>query len=138
MTLLKLEMRYERALAGKAARRRTKTVNSLPQSGPSFRRWRDDFTRLEFYLHVLAVRRRFHFKELPRVEAEHPGDNVGREGLHAGVEVAHHRVVVAAGVLDVVFNRVERCLQSCELFRSLQFRIILRHGEQALERAREL
>src|SRR2546428_6887378 len=36
----------------------------------------------------------------PRVELEEGRDEVRREGLHRGVEVAHDRVVVAAQTLD--------------------------------------
>src|SRR6202795_5211537 len=37
------------------------------------------------------------FEELFLLEAEHPGQNVGRERLNLGVQVAHDGVVVAAG-----------------------------------------
>ena len=57
------------------------------------------------------------FEELLLLEAEHPGQNVGWERLNLGVQVAHHGVVVAAGILNRVLDFVERILQlvnSCE------------------------
>src|SRR5712671_7866695 len=80
---------------------------------------------LELYGYVFAIGRSFHFKELPRLEAEHARNDIGREGLDAGVEVPYHGVVVAPRVLDIVFDRVQRILQPRKLLRRFQFRIIL-------------
>ena len=44
------------------------------------------------------------FEELLLLEVEHPGQNVGRESLNLGVQVAHDGVVVAAGVLNCVLD----------------------------------
>src|SRR5580693_6043190 len=74
-------------------------------------------------------------EELTRREVEHAGENVRGEYLNLGIEVAHHRVVVATRVLDRVFRVAQRALQLGELFRCLQLRIILGHGEQALQRS---
>src|SRR5215467_8864546 len=90
-------------------------ASSILDARNRLRQWLNVFTRLKLYSHVFAVGGRLHFKELPRVEAEHSRDDVGRERLDARIEVAHHGVVVAACVLDVVLNRVERTLQSHEL-----------------------
>jgi len=74
------------------------------------RQWLNVFTRLKLYSHVFAVGGRLHFKELPRVETKHSRDDVRGERLDAGIEVAHHGIVIAARVLDVVLNRVQRAL----------------------------
>src|ERR1700752_2883835 len=58
-----------------------------------------------------ALRRRRDFKEFARPEAQHVGKNVGGELLNFGVQVANHGVVVAAGVLDGVFNFGKGVLQ---------------------------
>src|ERR1035441_10336542 len=77
-------------------------------------------------------------KELSLLEAEHPRQNVGREGLYFRVQVAYDGIVVTARVLNGVFDLAERILQLGELLRSLQLRIILGDGKQALERSGEL
>src|ERR1035438_9565893 len=77
-------------------------------------------------------------EELPLLEAEHPRQNVGRERLYLRVEVAHDGIVVTARVLNGVFDLAEGILQLRELLRSLQLRIILGDGKQALERSGEL
>ena len=69
---------------------------------------------LELHRHRFAVGGG-HFEELPQLEAEHSGQNIGRKGLDLRVQVAHHRVVVAARVLDRVFRLAERALQLGEL-----------------------
>src|SRR5207244_10755995 len=45
-----------------------------------------------------------HLEELTLLETEHSGDEIGREGLNLRVQVAHDRVVIAARILDRVFN----------------------------------
>src|SRR5438132_12357185 len=82
-----------------------------------------DYCLRELHRHrlPLALRR---LEELPQLESEHSRQHVGREALDLGVQVAHHRVVVAARVLYVAFQPVERILQLLELSASLQLRII--------------
>src|SRR6267378_3662687 len=64
---------------------------------------------LELYRDRFAIGGRS-FEELLLLEAEHPGQNVGRERLNLGVQVAHNGVVVAAGVLNSVLDFTERIL----------------------------
>jgi hypothetical protein len=61
---------------------------------------------LELHRHRLAIRGS-DFEELALLEAEHSGENVRRERLNLRIQVAHHRVVVAARVLDRVFGLAE-------------------------------
>src|SRR5206468_8120248 len=77
-------------------------------------------------------------EELPRREAEHPRDEVRREAGDLCVQVAHHRVVVAARFLQGVLEFAERVLQALELSGGLQLRILLRHGKQTLQCPAEL
>src|ERR1035441_8653529 len=92
---------------------------------------------LEFHGYRFAVRG-VRFKELALLEAEHPCQNVSREGLYLRVEVAHDGIVVTARVLNGVFDLAEGILQLREFLRSLQLRIILGDGKQGLERCCEL
>src|SRR5579863_10401309 len=92
---------------------------------------------LELHCHRLAVSFT-RLKELPRLEAEHARQNICGERLDLRVQVTHHRVVVAAGVLDGVFGLAQRSLQLREFLRGLQLRVILSHSEQTLQRASEL
>src|SRR6202521_1755551 len=78
------------------------------------------------------------FEELFLLEAEHPGQNVGRERLNLGVQVANDGIVVAAGVLNGVLDFAERILQLREFLRRLELGIILGYGKQAFERAGQL
>ena len=54
----------------------------------------------------LALGRCAEFEEFAGLEIEHPGENVGGKLGDFGVEVANNSIVVAAGVLDAVFDRV--------------------------------
>src|ERR1700693_4685768 len=92
---------------------------------------------LEFHCHRFAISR-VHFKKLPGLEAKHPGQNIRREGLDLGIQIAHHGIVVAAGVLNRVLSLTQRTLQLSEFLGSFQLRIILRHRKQALQRASKL
>ena len=60
-------------------------------------------SRLELHRHRLAVGS-IHFKKLPRLEAEHTGQDISRERLNLGVQVAHHSVVITASVLNRVLS----------------------------------
>src|ERR1051326_4595292 len=51
------------------------------------------------------------FKELFLLEAESAGQQVGRKSLDLRVQVADHSVVVAARILNGVFELIERILQ---------------------------
>src|SRR5580704_6513072 len=56
------------------------------------------------YLWRVTFRGRTHFKEFARLEVEHAGDNVGREHLDFRIQVAYHRVVIPARILDRVLE----------------------------------
>src|SRR5947207_1726693 len=73
----------------------------------------------------------------PRMELEERRDDVGREGLDRGVQVADHRVVVAARVLDRVLDLAERPLELDEVRVRLEVRIGLGEREELTEGARE-
>src|SRR5438552_12873019 len=73
----------------------------------------------------------------PRVELEEGRDEVRREGLHRGVEVAHDRVVVAARVLDRLLQLAERPLELDEVRVRLEVRIRLGERHELAEGARE-
>ena len=61
---------------------------------------------LELHGYRFTVGRR-HFKELTLLEAKHPGKNIRREGLDFRIQIAHHRIVVTACVLNAVFGQVQ-------------------------------
>src|SRR5580693_6676116 len=104
------------------------------QIGSRYRPWSSG---LELHCYRLAVGS-IHFEKLPRLEAEHAGQNVSRERLNLGVQVAHDGVVITAGVLNRVLSLTQGTLQLGEFLGSLQLRVILGHGEQALQRAGKL
>src|SRR6266849_2260935 len=66
---------------------------------------------VEAHLGSFALSRRGDFKELARLESQHVGKDIGRELLDLGVQVAEHCVVVAARVLDGIFDLGQRVLQ---------------------------
>src|SRR3981081_2735185 len=78
------------------------------------------------------------FEELFLLEPEHPRENIRRERLNLGIEIADDGVVIAPRVLDGIFYLAERSLQLCALRRCLQLRIILRNRKQTLERTGQL
>src|SRR5262249_46875837 len=61
----------------------------------------------ELHRHRLAVGIG-HLEELARLESEHARQNIRGEGLYLRIQVPHHRVVVATGVLDGVFHLAQR------------------------------
>jgi hypothetical protein len=61
----------------------------------------------ELHRHRFTVGGIADFKELPQLEAKHPRDDVRGERLNLGIQIAHHRVVVAARVLNRIFGLVE-------------------------------
>src|SRR6266849_5251961 len=66
---------------------------------------------VEGHLGSFALSRRGDFEELARLESQHVGKDIGRELLDLGVQVADHCVVVAARVLDGIFDLGQRVLQ---------------------------
>src|ERR1700730_1890827 len=52
-----------------------------------------------------------HFKEFARLESEHVRGDVRGELLDFGVEIANHGIIIAARVLDGVFDLSEGSLQ---------------------------
>src|SRR3990170_5133117 len=73
-------------------------------------------------------------EELARLEGEKAGDEVRGEHLDLGVEVAHHGVVVAAGVLDGLFNLAERVLELREALDGAQLRVGFGQREELPQR----
>src|SRR5882724_2590162 len=66
-----------------------------------------------------------HFEELARFKAEHIGNDVGWKLLDLGVEVAHHGIVVAAGVLHRVLDLGEGALERREALDSAELGVRL-------------
>src|SRR5579862_505199 len=83
----------------------------------------------ELHGHRIALRGLGNVEELPGLEVEHAGNDVRRERLDLGVEVANHRVVIAARVLDGVFQSAQRALQRLKLFGGAQLGISLGHSQ---------
>src|SRR5208337_4595130 len=75
------------------------------------------------------------FKELALLETQHSRNNVGGELQDLGVEVADDGVVIAARVLDGIFNLGERILQRGEAFNGTELRVGLGESEKAFQRA---
>src|SRR5712692_561950 len=116
------------------ATRRSETVRKRMRSAvllPSCLR------RTETDLWGFPFRRSGNFKELPFLEAQHIGKNVGRELLDLGVEIAHHRVVIAPRILDGIFNLRKGILQRGEAFDGAELRIGFGEREEAFQRAGE-
>src|ERR1700682_1161875 len=65
----------------------------------------------EAYLGSFAFRWCGNLEEFAWPKAQHVGKDIGRKLLNLCVQVAHHGVVVAAGVLDRVLNLRQRILQ---------------------------
>ena len=55
---------------------------------------------LELHRDRFALRRLGDVEELPLLDVEHPGHNVCRESLDLGIQIAHHRIVITARILD--------------------------------------
>src|SRR6185312_5575320 len=65
-------------------------------------------------------------------ETEHTGEDVGREGLALGIEIADYAVIETARSLDLVFGVGQFILQFLEVLRCFQIGIVLGDREQAL------
>ena len=66
------------------------------------------------------------------------GDEVRRNRRDCGIEIAGHRVVVAARVLDRVFNDGKLLLKIPESSRCLELRVRFNRYTQSAQRRREL
>src|SRR5579863_9419795 len=100
-----------RAAAGAATHRTTTQTRS---SSRDIRMPRSARCAAEADLRHFAFGRRGDLEELARLEIEHARENIGRKLSDLGVEVSHDRVVIAARVLDVVFERVQCLLKLVE------------------------
>src|SRR5437016_2673908 len=109
---------------------RKRRMRRLALGRGSCRRIKADFWRF-------ALGNGGYFEEFARLEPEHACKNIGGELLNLGVQVADDRVVVAARVLNGVFNLHKRILQGSETFNGAKLRIGLGQSEQALQGARE-
>ena len=58
----------------------------------------------ETYLGGFALGRSGDLEEIARLEIEHAGDDVRREFLNFGIQIADYRVVITARVLNGVFE----------------------------------
>src|SRR5688572_9794146 len=74
---------------------------------------------------------------LALLEPELRRHQVRGKALAAGIEIAHHRVVVAARVLDGVLERGELALERHERLVGLELRVGLGHREQRADGLRE-
>src|SRR5213594_2721619 len=92
---------------------------------------------LEVDLGGLALRFTGELEELARREAEGAGDQVRGELRDARVQVAHHRVVVAARVLHRVLDQAEARLELREVLRGAELRVGLGEREELPQRLRE-
>src|SRR5437899_4251726 len=92
---------------------------------------------LEADLGRLALGVTGELEELARREAERAGDQVRGELPDAGVQVAHHRIVVAARVLYRVLDLAEAGLQLREVLRGAELRVRLGEREDVAQRLRE-
>ena len=61
----------------------------------------------ELHRHRFTIGGITYFKELPLLKTKHPGNDVGRERLNLGIQIAYDRVVVTARVLNSVFGLVQ-------------------------------
>src|SRR5438309_11068912 len=77
-----------------------------------------------------AFRRSRDFKEFAGFEIAHAGDNVGGELLDARVEVAHGSVVIAARVLQGVFDLVQGGWELGTVVRSAKLRVGFRERNE--------
>ncbi len=74
-------------------------------------------------------------EKLAWLEIEHSGDDVGGELLDLGVEVAYYSIVVAARILDRVFELRQRVLELRERFDGAQLWIGFSESKQVFQRA---
>src|ERR1017187_8750624 len=92
----------------------------------------------ELHRDRFALRRFGDVEELLLLNVEHTRHDICREGLDLGVQVAHHRVVITARVLDSIFQSAQRTLQRLELLRGAQLRVSLGYREQPAQGVSEL
>src|SRR5512145_357170 len=90
-------------------------------------------TLREAHLRRGALGRGLELEVLALREAEGPREQVAREGLDRGVEVAHDRVVVAARVLDRVLDAGQLALEPEEVLVRAQLGVRLGDREQRLQ-----
>src|SRR5260221_5149411 len=91
----------------------------------------------ELHLRDVAVRLVGELEVPLRLEAERAREDVRRERLERGVEVANVAVVEAARERDLVLGRGEVLGQVLELLDRLELRVVLGHGEERAEGAGE-
>src|SRR6266849_2662509 len=134
--VLRAETVGKRRTANRAAAEdapmRVRQTRLISGGAPESRCWRAeaDFGRL-------ALCRRGDLEEFARLESQHVGENIRRELLDLGVQVAHHGVVIAPRVLHGVFDLRKRILQRGEAFDGAELRIGLSEREEALQCAGE-
>src|SRR5437867_6728831 len=92
---------------------------------------------LELRLRRRTLGRVGELEVLLRIEAEHPREDVGREGLEGGVVVADVPVVEAACERDLVLGRGQVLGKVLELLDGLQLRVVLGDGEDRAKGAGE-
>src|SRR6059036_4346924 len=126
----KRSMASERAAARPPVAASRSRPASTPASGLAAR-------GLEADLGGLALRFTAELEELARREAEGAGDQVRGELRDARVQVAHHRVVVAARVLHRVLDLAEARLELREVLRGAELRVGLGEREDLPQGLRE-
>src|SRR5664280_872201 len=92
----------------------------------------------ELHRDRFALRRLGDVEELLLLDVEHTSHHVRRERLDLCVQVAHHRVVITASILDRIFQSAQRTLQRLELLRGAQLRVSLGHRKQPAQGVGEL
>src|SRR3989344_4765567 len=85
---------------------------------------------LEADLHGFPRGSFLQLKKLSLLEAKEARDDIAGEGLYSSVEVAHHCVVKAARLLDLVFGIGELALELEEVGVGFEVGICLGHGKQ--------
>src|SRR5690242_9622373 len=75
------------------------------------------------------------FEEFARFEIAHASDDIGRKLLDAGVEVAHGSVVIAARVLQRVFDLVQGGLELAKILGRAELRVGFREREELAQGA---
>src|SRR5713226_8102923 len=116
--------------AAEDAPMRVRQTRLISGGAPESRCW-----RAEADFGSLALCRRGDLEEFARLESQHVGENIRRELLDLGVQVAHHGVVIAPRVLHGVFDLRQGILQRSKALDRAELRIRLGQCKQALERA---
>src|SRR5262245_7618894 len=93
--------------------------------------------RVETDLWRFALRGGGYFEKFTRLEAKHARENIRGELLNFGVQVTDDSVVVAAGILNRIFDLRERILEGRKAFNGAKLGIRLGQREETLERAGE-